>query len=89
MYEMFAFELPWQRGSDGMAAMSHGQSEPPPLTKYYPSIDPTLMKAIAACIRPDPLQRTQSMNQFLNSIRMVKQDDTEDGKGGPLLSVPN
>ena len=24
MYELFAFELPWQRGTDGRAAMAHG-----------------------------------------------------------------
>ena len=41
MYEMFAFELPWQRGSgDGLAAMGHGQSKPPPLDKHYPKIHP-------------------------------------------------
>ncbi|MEO2048427.1 MAG: serine/threonine-protein kinase [Pirellulales bacterium] len=77
MYEMFAFELPWQRGSDGMAAMSHGQSEPPPLTKYCPTIHPVLMKAIHACIHSEPQQRTQSMQQFLNSIRSVKQDEAD------------
>jgi len=77
MYEMFAFDLPWQRGSDGMAAMSHGQSEPPPLTKYYPSIHPILMKAIAECMQPDPLQRTQTVHQFLNAIRSVRQDDAD------------
>ena len=31
MYELFAFELPWQRGDTGQAAMTHGQSAPPPL----------------------------------------------------------
>jgi serine/threonine-protein kinase len=77
MYELFAFDLPWQRGSDGMAAMSHGQSEPPPLTNYYPNIHPVLMKAITGCMQPSPEQRTQTMNQFLNAIRSVQQDDAE------------
>ncbi len=77
MYELFAFDLPWQRGSDGMAAMSHGQSEPPPITKFYPNIHPALMKAITECMRPNPEQRTQSMQQFLNTIRSVRQDDAE------------
>ena len=36
MYELFAFELPWLRGDTGQAAMTHGQSAPPPLSKFYP-----------------------------------------------------
>ena len=36
MYELFAFDLPWQRGDDGQAAMAHGLSAPPPLRKFYP-----------------------------------------------------
>jgi serine/threonine protein kinase len=75
MYELFAFELPWQRGSDGMAAMSHGQSEPPPLEKYYPKIHPTLQRAITRCMLPDPNERTQSIRQFLNAIRSVRHED--------------
>ena len=55
MYEMFAFELPWQRGSgDGLAAMGHGQSKPPPLEKHYPKIHPTLRDAIHKCMEPEP-----------------------------------
>jgi serine/threonine-protein kinase len=77
MYEMFAFELPWQRGVDGMAAMSHGQSEPPPLSKYCPWVDPRINDAILKCMRPEPNERFQSMKQFLNAIRGVR------GDGGP------
>ena len=36
MYELFAFELPWQRGTDGRAAMGHGQSGRPPLEQVLP-----------------------------------------------------
>ena len=58
MYEMFCFELPWQRGSgDGMAAMNHGQSTPTPLTKYVPNIHPTIEKIIFKCLEPSPENR--------------------------------
>lgn len=77
MYEMFAFDLPWQRGSDGMAAMSHGQSTPPPLERFYPKIHPVLNKAIVQCMQPDPDNRIQSMKQFLSAIRSVRQDDAD------------
>lgn len=75
MYEMFAFALPWQRGSDGLAAMSHGQSDPTPLDKLYPAIHPTLKEAIHKCMATEPSGRFQSMKQFRNAIRTVKHED--------------
>jgi len=75
MYEMFSFELPWQRGSgDGLAAMSNGQTEPTPLEEHYPTIEPKLSAAIALCMEPDLEKRFSSMNQFLTMIAKVKHD---------------
>jgi serine/threonine protein kinase len=74
-YEMFAFELPWQRGSDGRAAMLHGQSEPPPLRKYYPKIHPILATAIHKCMEPNPDNRFQTVTQFLKAISRLKHED--------------
>lgn len=80
MYEMFAFVLPWQKGSgDGLAAMGHGQTEPAPLETYCPEIHPALSQAIAACIRPNAEQRMQSMKQFLSAISNVRQENTTNG----------
>lgn len=75
MYELFAFELPWQRGSDGRAAMAHGLSEPPPLRKYYPKINPTLEAAIHKCMEADPANRFPAMSQFLKTIVRLKHED--------------
>jgi serine/threonine-protein kinase len=75
IYELFAFELPWQRGTDGRAAMGHGQSAMPPLSKYYPKINQTLEAAIMKCVEPEPDNRFQSMTQFLNAIKRVKHED--------------
>lgn len=78
MYEMFAFELPWQRGAgDGRAAMGHGQSKPAPLEKLYPKIDPRLRDVIHKCIQPEPEARFQSMKLVLNAIRSVKHEDVK------------
>ena len=77
MYELFAFELPWARGSDGMAAMSHGASEPPPISQYYPKIDLRLQAAIMKCIKSEPEDRYQNVGDFLNAIRMLKSEDAE------------
>jgi serine/threonine-protein kinase len=75
VYELFAFELPWQRGSDGRAAMAHGLKAAPPLSKYYPKIDRTLEAAVMKCIEPEPANRLQSMTQFLSAIKRVTNED--------------
>ncbi len=75
MYEMFAFELPWQRGADGLAAMSHGQSEPPPLKTFCPEIHPAIAEAIGTCMRPEPADRFPSMKRFLSAIASVRDEN--------------
>jgi serine/threonine protein kinase len=75
MYELFAFELPWQRGADGRAAMAHGMSAPPPLRNYYPKIHPVLEEAIHKCLVAEPDNRFQNMGQFLKAIRRVQHED--------------
>lgn len=74
MYEMFSFELPWARGSDGLAAMSHGQSKPPALSKLCPWVEPKLEAAIHKCMEAEPENRFASMKTFLNAIRGVKSE---------------
>jgi serine/threonine-protein kinase len=75
MYELFAFDLPWQRGSDGRAAMAHGLSAPPPLRKFYSKINPVLEAAIMKCMEADPNNRFLSMTQFLKAINRLKHED--------------
>ena len=75
MYELFAFELPWLRGDTGQAAMTHGQSAPPPLRKFYPKINPTLEAAIHKCMESEPENRFQSITQFLKAISRLRHED--------------
>jgi serine/threonine-protein kinase len=75
MYELFAFDLPWQRGSDGRAAMAHGMSAPPPLRKFYPKINPILEAAVHKCMEANPDNRFQNMGQFLKAISRVEHED--------------
>lgn len=75
MYELFAFDLPWQRGDTGQAAMTHGMSAPPPLSKYYPKINPILEAAIHKCMEAEPDNRFSSINQFLKAIARLKHED--------------
>ena len=78
MYELFSFELPWPRGPDGQAAMSHGVLEPEPLNTFYPRIDPALADAIKKCIAADPDERFPTMEAFLTSIRHLKTEEAAD-----------
>jgi len=77
MYELFAFDLPWQRGSDGRAAMAHGMTDAPPLRKFYPKIQPILEAAIHKCMEADPNNRFQSITQFLKAISRLKHEDAQ------------
>lgn len=79
MYELFAFDLPWQRGDTGQAAMTHGMSAPPPLRKYYPKINSSLEAAIHKCMEANPENRFQNITQFLKTISRLKHEDTEPG----------
>ncbi|HOM17763.1 MAG TPA: serine/threonine-protein kinase [Thermoguttaceae bacterium] len=73
-YEICTYELPWPRGSTGMAAMTHDQP-PADIRKYRPKIHPRLAEAIHWCIQSDPHQRCPSMEKFLQAIRRVDSID--------------
>ena len=75
-YEICTFELPWHRGTTGMAAMTHDQP-PTDVRKYRPQINPDLAKAIHYCIKPDVKKRCPSMDRFLRMIRNVSHEDAE------------
>ena len=73
-YEICTFELPWLRGTDGMAAMTHDRP-PADIRKYAPNINPVLAGAIHACIEPERRNRCGSMRDFLQMIRSVEDSE--------------
>lgn len=75
MYELFTFELPWVRGSDGMAAMTHGSGPIEPIKSLYPAIHPVLEAAILKCLESEPQKRHSGMDAFLNMIRPLKSEN--------------
>jgi eukaryotic-like serine/threonine-protein kinase len=72
-YEICTFELPWLRGTTGMAAMTHDQP-PTDILRYRPQIHPELAKAIHSCIEPDVNRRCPSIEAFLRMVRSVPDD---------------
>jgi eukaryotic-like serine/threonine-protein kinase len=73
-YEICTYELPWQRGTTGMAAMTHDR-QPADIHKYRPQINSVLAKAIHFCIEPDLSRRCPSMEKFLWMIRDLPDED--------------
>ncbi|MDO4586267.1 MAG: serine/threonine-protein kinase [Planctomycetia bacterium] len=74
MYELCTRELPWPRGTSGLAAMSHDQP-PMPITEYRPHIHPKLAAAIHSCLIADPKKRCDSMAYFLRQISHIEKED--------------
>ncbi len=73
-YEICTYELPWIRGHDGRAAMTHNRP-PVDIRKYRPKINPALAKAIHSCIDPNLERRCKSIEEFLEKIHHVKHID--------------
>lgn len=74
IYELFTKELPWPRGDNGLAAMSHDQP-PTPITDLRPEINKQMAKAIHTCLEADPKRRCPSMQEFLRMITKVDYED--------------
>jgi serine/threonine-protein kinase len=75
-YEMCTYELPWLRGTTGMAAMGHDRP-PIDVRKHRPQINPRLAGAIHSCIEPNVEKRCPSMEEFLRMIRLVEHVDAD------------
>jgi serine/threonine protein kinase len=73
-YEILTYELPWRRGTNGIAAMTHDQPAVD-IRQYRPEINARLAKAVHACIEPDPKTRCPSMDRFLRLIHGVEHED--------------
>jgi len=73
-YEICASELPWLRGTSGMAAMTHDRP-PADILKYRPKLHPELAKAIHWCMEAEPSQRCPTVEKFLLAIRNVDRDE--------------
>lgn len=73
-FELLTGELPWNRGTTGMAAMTHDQP-PADIFQYRPNVHPKLAEAIASCLVSDPAKRCPSARHFLRAIHGVKNED--------------
>lgn len=74
MYEMLTFELPWERGTTGLAALQH-EKPPADIRRFRPQIHPDMAAAIHACIEPVKEKRCPSMQHFLEMISHLDSTD--------------
>jgi serine/threonine-protein kinase len=79
-FEILTYELPWQRGTTGQAAMTHANEDAVDLRKYRRQVDLKLAKAITSCITQRVEARCASMDEFLKMIRDVKHEDVDQEK---------
>ena len=74
IYELCCRQLPWPRGENGLAAMTHDQPSTP-IEEYRPDINKALAKAIHFCLEADPKKRCPNMEKFLFLIQKVEYED--------------
>lgn len=75
VYRLLTFEHPWgSTDTTGKAAMAHDTSEPIPILKHRPDLDPKLAEAIHKCLQSDPDKRMPSCKAFLGAISSVKHE---------------
>jgi serine/threonine-protein kinase len=73
-YEVCTGELPWPRGTTGMAAMSHDKP-PADILQYRPKLHPEFARAIHWCLEAEPSRRCPTMEKFLQTVRPASRDE--------------
>ena len=89
IYEMVAGRLPWEPGESEFGVLQRkykGDIGPP--TTFYPSIPPWVVNAIMAALRPDPLQRIESVAKLRVELFDVGDDVHLDEPERPALGGP-
>jgi hypothetical protein len=67
---MVAGRLPWDAADSEFEVMSRKkEGRIPPPTEFYPSIPPWVVSGVMAAIRPNPSERTQSVELLERSLR--------------------
>jgi serine/threonine-protein kinase len=76
-FELFTYDLPWPRGTEGQAAqaaMAHGAVDPVDIRTLRRDLHPKLADAIHACIEADVAKRPATMLQFLEMLSDVESE---------------
>jgi len=75
-FRLLVFDHPWSSSdTTGKAALAHDSRPPIELNSLNPKLNPDLVKAVMACIKPNPNDRPESMEHFLRMIRKVEHEE--------------
>lgn len=71
-YQLLTFDFPWPGGeTSGLAALNHDSSNPRNILEFRADLDRNLAALIMQCVQPDPKNRVQTMDQFIDQLRKV------------------
>ncbi len=71
LYELFTGTLPFEGDTPLAVVLRHVQDNPPPPQAKNPKIDPKIAAIILKCMRKDPSDRYQSVNQLYEALTKV------------------
>ena len=78
-YQLLSFEFPWPGGeTSGLAALNHDSSNPRDLLEFRPDLDRNLAALIMQCVQPEPKNRVQSMDQFIDTLQKITSEKSQD-----------
>jgi serine/threonine-protein kinase len=74
-YQLLTFEFPWPGGeTSGLAALNHDSSNPRDILDYRPDLNRSFAALIMHCVQPEPKNRVQSMDQFIDQLKKVESE---------------
>ena len=89
LYELLAGRLPWGAADTEFEVMKRKESgQIPPPTEFYPSIPPWVVAGVMAAIRPNPVERTQSVALLEASLRGPAARGMGSGNAAVVAAVP-
>ena len=72
-YQLCSFALPWPGGDNtGRAALRHDTRDPVNINQLCPWLNHELADVIMSCLSPDPRNRPETPEAFLERIRHIK-----------------
>lgn len=83
VYEMLTRHLPFSGDSPMAVAVQHIQQPPPPLSRWNPSLPPSLERIIMGSLAKNPKERPASARAFASAMREYR-----NARGQETIAVP-
>lgn len=88
LFEMLTGSKPFQ-GRTGFEIAAHRlKEEPPPLSRFRPSLNPRWQEAVSACLQPDPVRRPRSLEKVVQLLEPYPKDSVGIAAGTGRRAIP-